>query len=55
MTMLASRPWCAKRRSGIGLVVVLGNPAYYQSFGFGAAALLGLRCTWVAKRARFRH
>lgn len=42
------------RRSGVGLVVVLGHASYYPRFGFVAAAPLGLKCKWVGDDGTFQ-
>lgn len=42
------------RREGVGLVVVLGDPAYYRRFGFAPAAELGLRCKWGGEEGAFQ-
>lgn len=41
-------------REGVGLVVVLGDPAYYARFGFVAAAPLGLHCTYGGEDGAFQ-
>lgn len=38
---------------GVGLVVVLGHPAYYPRFGFQSAATRGLRCKWPVPDGTF--
>ena len=42
------------RRSGVGLVVVLGHASYYPRFGFVAAGPLGLRCKWGGEQGTFQ-
>ena len=41
------------RRSGIGAVFVLGDPAYYRRFGFAPAVGWGLRCEFAAPDEAF--
>jgi putative acetyltransferase len=42
------------RRSGVGLVVVLGHPTYYGRFGFVPAAPFGIRCRWGGEDGAFQ-
>ncbi len=44
----------ACRDAGAGLVVVLGDPAYYSRFGFEPASHLRLRCVFDAPEEAFR-
>ena len=39
---------------GYGAVVVVGDPAYYNRFGFEPAARHGLRCRWPGAEAAFQ-
>jgi putative acetyltransferase len=41
------------RAAGVGLVVVLGDPAYYRRFGFEPAAKVGLKSTYDAPAESF--
>lgn len=42
---------CQQRH--VGLVVVLGHPAYYPRFSFQSAAARGLRCKWPVPDGTF--
>ena len=39
---------------GYSAVVVLGDPAYYNAFGFEPAARHGLHCRWTGSEAAFQ-
>ncbi|WP_037034222.1 GNAT family N-acetyltransferase [Rahnella sp. WP5] len=39
---------------GYAAVVVLGDPAYYNRFGFKPAAVHGLHCRWIGTEAAFQ-
>lgn len=41
-------------KAGVGLVVVLGDPAYYGRFGFVAAEPLSVRCKWGGEDGAFQ-
>jgi putative acetyltransferase len=43
----------AARGAGFGYVVLLGDPAYYERFGFRAAATFGLACEFDAPAEAF--
>lgn len=47
--MEAAISWLDAHR--FGLTVLLGDPAFYQRFGFKPAAPAGLRCTWTTTEA----
>jgi putative acetyltransferase len=51
--LLVSAGLEACREAGAGLVVVLGDPAYYGRFGFEPASKLGLRSTYDAPEEAF--
>jgi putative acetyltransferase len=41
------------RRSGHGIVIVLGHPEYYPRFGFAPASTFGIRCPFEAPAEAF--
>ncbi len=41
------------REAGYGFVVLLGNPTYYQRFGFQSASVFGLACEFNAPEEAF--
>jgi putative acetyltransferase len=53
-SLLVRRGLEACRRTGAGLVFVIGAAAFYRRFGFAPAPPLGIRCRWRVPDESFR-